>query len=272
MQQLVFFIQKYKYLLFFLILQVIALTLTINNHNFHKSKFISSANFLTGNLYEKTSNVSSYFDLKEHNGLLINENQKLLNEIESLKSLISKKGITTDGDSLLSNTNFQYISGKIIKNEFSKPYNFITINRGESDGVKKEMGIVNSKGIIGITEKTSDSYTRVQSILNKNNFINAKFKTNNHYGSLTWNGEDYNIVQLTDIPRQAIYKVGDTIITGGKSSIFPEGIPIGKVLKKTEATTSFNTIDIMLFNDMSNLRDVYIIQNFDKDEINNLEK
>jgi len=271
MQQLVFFIQKYKYFLVFIILQTFALGLTINNHNFHRSKFISTANFLSGNLYEKTSNISSYFSLNDQNKILVTENEKLLNEIEDLKFLITKNNITKKKDSSFLNSTFQYISCKIIRNEFSKHYNFLTINRGESDGIKKEMGLVNSKGILGITEKTSNSYTRVQSILNGSCLVNAKFKNNNHYGSLTWNGKDYNVVQLTDIPRQAAFTIGDTIVTGGKSSIFPEGIPIGKVLNNPEALSSFNTIDILLFNDMSNIRDAYIIKNFDKEEIKNLE-
>ena len=270
MQQLVFFIQKYKYVLFFLLLQLIALTLTINNHNFHRSKFISSANSVTGNLFEKTANISNYLSLKEQNETLVSENQKLLNEIEKLKSTIQfDSEIKTT--STLSDTKFNYISSTIIRNEFSKPYNFLTINKGESDGISKEMGVVNSKGIIGITEETSSGYSRVQSILNNSSLINAKFLNSNHYGTLKWDGKDYNVVQLTDIPRQASYKVGDTIITGGKSSIFPEGILIGKVLEKLEANSSVNTINILLFNDMSNLKNAYVIKNFDKEEIKNLE-
>ena len=92
------------------------------------------------------------------------------------------------------------------------------------------MAVINSKGIVGITEFVSIKYSRVQSILNKNSKINAKLKNSNHFGSLTWNGFSYNTVQLLDIPRQAVIKTGDTIITGGNSTIFPAGIPIGKVI------------------------------------------
>jgi len=272
MQQLVFFIQKYKYFLYFLLLQIIGFSLTINNYNFHKSKIVSTANSLTGGLYNKTSSISSYFNLSQYNEELISENKKLKNQLENLKFQLNESDFSLKEDTINARSNFQYIPGKIIRNEYNKAYNFLTINRGKSHGIKKELGVINSKGIIGVTEETSNSYARVQSILNSNSKINAKFKNNNHYGSLTWNGKNYNIVQLTDIPRQSVYNIGDTIITGGKSSIFPEGILIGTVLQKTENSSAFNTIDIKLFNDMSNVKNIYIIKNFDIEEIKNLEQ
>ena len=134
------------------------------------------------------------------------------------------------------------------------------------------MAVINSKGIIGITEHVSKNYSRVQSILNTNSKINAKLKNNSYFGSLAWNGLDYNTVQLLDIPRQAIVKIGDTIITGGMSSIFPEGVPIGKVINIKEEATIKRVINIRLFNDMSNLKNIYVIKDFDKEEIMNLEK
>ena len=135
------------------------------------------------------------------------------------------------------------------------------------------MAVINSLGIIGITENTSENYTRVQSILNKNSKINARLKGNSTYfGTLKWNSEDYNTVQLHDIPRQAPLKIGDTIETGGKSTIFPEGIPIGTVSKINKRNTANSKIDVSLFNDMSNLRNVYIIKNLHKIEIQSLEK
>ncbi len=271
MQQLAFFIRRYKYSLYFFLLFVIGFGLTINNHSFHRSKLISTANGLTGNLYSQTSNISHYFSLKGQNKVLVTENTQLKNELENLKQYHKEKLLSQGIDSSISKSNFTFISGEIIKNEYANPYNFITINKGKKHGVTKELGVINSKGIIGITENTSKSYSRVQSIINGNTQINAKFKNNHHYGSLTWNGKNYNILQLTDIPRQADYQEGDTIVTGGRSSIFPEGIPIGTVLKKSETKSAFNTVDVVLFNDMSNLKNIYIIKNFDIEEIKSLE-
>jgi len=271
MQQIIYFFQKFKYFLFYILLALIALALTFNNLNFHKSKYVNSANSITGGLYSKSSNISEYFSLKSENELLSVENTRLRNQLQQLTSIqdsIVEKVI-------VDTTNFQqkysYINSKIIKNDFTSTFNFITINRGLNNGVKHEMAVINGKGIIGITDNSKNNYARVQSILNKNSKINARLKNSFYFGTLTWDGNDYKTVQLLDIPRQAPIKVGDTIETGGKSTIFPEGVPIGTVAKINKGNTADNKIDIKLFNDMSNLGYVYVVKSLDKIEIESLE-
>ena len=269
MQQLIYFFQKYRYFLFFVLLELVALFLIINNNNFHKSKFISSANGVTGGMHERFSKLSDYFNLKTQNAELISENEQLKNLLEKYNAT---KDTTESGvviDTLQYSQKYTYARAKIIRNNYNTRNNYLTVNRGASDGVAKEMAVINSKGIIGITENTSSNYTRVQSILNSNSKINARLKNSNHFGSLEWDGKAYNSIQLHDVPRQANIKVGDTIITGGKSTIFPEGILIG-VIKDIDTKNNKNLINIQLFNDMSNLGNVYIVTSLDKTEINAL--
>jgi rod shape-determining protein MreC len=269
MQQLIYFFQKFKYFLFFLLLQFFAITITFNNLNFHKSKFVNSANKITGGIYNQVSNVSNYFSLKSKNDELIEENIRLIN-------LLQQKRVTSfSSDSILVDTvkyhqKYTFLNAKIINNNYANAFNFLTIDKGEDDGLAKEMAVVNGKGIIGITDNTSFNYTRVQSILNKNSKLNARLK-NGYFGTLKWSGLDYNIVQLTDIPRQAPVKIGDTIETGGKSTIFPEGILIGTVFKIDSKNSIDKVIDVKLFNDMSNIGSVYVIKNLHKKEIKSLE-
>jgi rod shape-determining protein MreC len=269
MQQLFYFFRKYKYFLFFLLLQFIAIFFTINNNNFHKSKFISSANEITGGLFEKTSKISDYFNLKHQNEELMLENTYLKNLIEKYNSKADSIIYISVVDTINYHQKYTYTSSKIYSNNYHNLNNIILINKGKNQGIDKEMAVVNSKGIIGITEAASANYTRVQSILNSNSKINAKLKNSFHFGTLVWNGQDYNVVQLEDIPRQANIKVGDTIITGGKSTIFPEGILIGTI-QKINSQSSNNSIDIKLFNDMSNIGYVYVITVLDKEEIRTL--
>jgi rod shape-determining protein MreC len=270
MQQIIYFFQNFKYFLFFLLLELIALTLIFNNLNFHKSKFVNSANSVTGGLYKTLSNSTEYLNLSSENKILSEENTRLKNLLEkniSINLMID----STVVDSIKYHQKYTYTNAKIINNNYSKQFNLLTINKGKSQKIDKEMAVINSKGIIGITENTSSNYTRVQSILSKNSSINARIKGNTFYGTLKWDGIDYNTVQLHDIPRQAPIKIGDTIETGGKSTIFPEGIPIGTILKINSGNTANNKVDVLLFNDMSNLRYVYVIKNLEKEEIKSLE-
>ena len=270
MQQIIYFFQKFKYFLFFLFLECIALTLTFNNLNFHKSKFVNSANSVTGIFYTTLSNSKVYLSLKSKNQSLQEENTQLKNDLERNKLFFSTDILVLD--TVKYHQKYTYTEAKIINNNYSKPHNFLTINKGVNEGIVKEMAVINRKGIIGITENVSNNYTRVQSILNKNSNINARLKGNTAYfGTLKWNSIDYNTVQLHDIPRQAPLKIGDTIETGGKSTIFPEGIPIGTVSKINKRNTANSKINVTLFNDMSNLENVYVVKNLHKQEIQLLE-
>jgi rod shape-determining protein MreC len=128
-------------------------------------------------------------------------------------------------------------------------------------------------GIVGVIENTSANYSTVLSILNTTRPLNAKIKKSGHYGSLSWNGKSTGFVQLTDVPRLASVRKGDTIVTGGLSEIFPENINIGTIEKVlTDNETNFYTLDIKLFNDMTSLGYVYVIKNKDTAEIIDLKK
>tara|TARA_R110000787_G_scaffold91628_10_gene193051 strand:- start:5019 stop:5732 length:714 start_codon:yes stop_codon:yes gene_type:complete len=232
---------------------------------------VNSANSITGGFYNKATSISDYFQLNKENIELANENLVLKNKIEKLLQIIDTTIVTNIVDNTQFNQKYTYINGRVEKNQYDSNYNFLTINLGETDSVFNEMAVINSKGIIGITENVSKNYSRVQSILNKSSKINAKLKNSAYFGSLEWDGIDYNTLQLLDIPRQAVIKNGDTIITGGMSSIFPEGIPIGKVINIEEGSSVKRIVNIQLFNDMSSLKNIYVIRNFDKQEIRDLE-
>jgi len=272
MQQLIYFIQKYRYFLFFLFLELIAFQLIINNLSFHKSKFINSASSITGGFYSKTNSMRDYFQLDIENKELLNENLILRNKLEKLSQSIDTPALTEIFEKTDFRQRYSYIQGRIEKNQFRSNYNFLTINLGKKDSLVPEMGVINSKGILGITENVLHSYSRVRSILNKNSKINAKLKNSNYFGTLTWDGLDYNSTQLLDIPRQARLKIGDTIITGGMSSIFPEGIPIGSIDNIANEASIKRIINIKLFNDMSSLKNIYVVKDFDKQQLMNLEK
>ncbi len=269
MQQIFNFIYKNSNRLLFLLLLGISLFLAVQSHSFHRSKVISSANFLSGGVYERINSVSEYLNLRTQNDALAQENAKLRSllfdkkDTASIPKLDSVKGLhPTD-----------IIVSKVIHNSFDSHENYLTLNSGSLQGVKPDMGVINSLGIVGIIDNTSRNYATVISILNIKSQINAKLKKSNHFGSLGWNGKSTGFVQLTDIPRLAAIRKGDTIVTGGQSVIFPENINIGTVDRiYIDNETNYYTLDVKLFNDMTNLGHVYIIKSKDREEIINLEK
>jgi rod shape-determining protein MreC len=269
MQQIIFFLIRNKNFLLFIALFSISIFITIQTHSYHKNKFVNSSNAITGGIYSIKSSITDYFNLREENKILINENTRIRKQLESYKSKVVNQNIDTS--SIFSK--YYFVSAKVINNSFSKTKNKLTINKGKRDSIQLDMGVITSKGIVGIIDNLSNKYATIQSILNTNSQINAKLKNEKHFGSLVWNAEDPNVIQLIDIPRLAPVKTGDTIVTGGRSTIFPEGILIGTVIdfELTEDENSQN-LNIQLFNDMTNLEHVYIIDNIDTQEIINLEK
>jgi rod shape-determining protein MreC len=245
MQQIVNFIIRNKSFLLFLILFSFSVLFTIQNHSYHKSKFVNSANFLSGGIYNSVNSISQYFDLKSHNLLLQEENNRL-------KSVVFNTDQNLDSsytDNLKYTSTYKLTPAIIIKNNYTFSNNILLIDKGQRDSIQQDFGVITSKGILGIVDHTSNKYATVLSILNTKS----------------------EIVQLGDIPSKAILGIGDTIMTSGRSAIFPKGIPIGVIAGfKLDAAEDFHEINVTLFNDMTNIEHVHIIQNIDRLEIDNL--
>ena len=268
MQQIINFIIKNSHRLLFLLLLGISFSLVVKSHSYHRSEYVNSANAVTGAYYEKVNEVNEYFSLKQKNKDLASENA-LLKEL-----LFNKKDTLITSKTLFRNdlNNFNVVVGKVIRNSFNVRENYITINAGKALGIKTDMGVINDKGVVGIVEKTSPDFATIQSVLNIKSKINAKIKNSDHFGSLVWDGKNVGFAQLIDVPRLASLRKGDSIVTGGNSDIFPENIPVGKIDKIfIDRKTNYYTINVRLFNDMTALGYVYIIENKKKKQKQDLE-
>jgi len=271
MQQILSFFIKNKFFLLFLSLEFIAIFFTIQSHSYHKSKFVNSSNFITGGIYNKINNFKEFILLKNENKRLAEENVQLKNLLDLQNKSNSKIDSTIIGK-INFYQKFNYISAKVINNEYRKNNNYLTVNKGSSHGIVSDLGVINSKGIIGIIRSVSNKYATVLSVLNVNYQINVKLLNSDHFGSLSWDNKDYKTVQLLYLPIQASIKTGDTVLTGGKSTIFPEGIPVGTIKDFKTKNNNYEYINVTLFNDMSAISFVEIIENLDKLEIKNLEE
>lgn len=269
MQQILNFIFKNSILILFLLLLGISLTLTIQSHSYHRSRAISSANAVSGYVYEQVNKVEEYFSLKDQNEKLAEENARLKKLLFNTQDTANVPPVEIP-DAM---GNFEVIQSKVIANSYNVHENYLTINSGSADGVKPDMGVVSSQGVVGIVENVSKNYATVISVLNLNFKLAAKLKKNNHYGFLVWDGENAGFAQLTDVPRLAAVNKGDTVVTGGRSVIFPEDVPIGVIDKVfINEKTNYYFLNVRLFNDMTSLGHVYIIANKDRDEIIELEE
>ena len=290
MQQIIDFIIRKKDVVVYLILLSFSFALILNSNYFQKSKVLLFSNNISNYTTKNLNYFNEYFKLKELNYKLSEENLVLKNQLEKINEISNLDSLT--------NENFLYKNAKVISNNLSSFKNRIIVNKGIRDGIKNEMGVVSSDGIVGIIDNTTKRYSSIMSILNIEMKINAKVKRTEHFGTLEWNGFDTRHLTLNDISETAKIKVGDSIITGGMSLIFPEGINIGTVSKIISQNETYSDskartikisvrddsiidldirenylkIEVKLHNDMSNLNNVYIIESLNKKEFQKLKK
>ncbi len=265
MQQIINFFIRNKNGVLFLLLLLIGFVLTVQSHSYHRSKFSNSARWLFGGIYETNSNIKQYFHLKTDNRRLVEENMRL-------RQLLFNGTDTTGNDVFIDTSSFKqkyvFRGANVIKNSYSAANNVLTIDKGSDDGIAPDMGVITSEGIVGVVNRVSANYATVISVLNTTIRINAKHRPSGEIGSLTWNTKDHRLTQLIDVPKLANIKENDTIITGGESTIFPEGIPIGSIKTfSLQAAQNYYDIDVALFNAMTHIGHVYVIENQDAPQI-----
>ena len=263
MQQIINALIRNKNFILFIVLLCFSFFFLSNRSLYHQSKFDKFWISNIGKIFNISFTINEYFNLKKINNELLIENEKLkqvhLNRFNN--NLDFQKKIA-----------FKVYHGKVIKNSIKSSRNYLIINKGKKDSIQTEMGVISSSGIVGIINSISKNYSSAISILNKDLQINAKFKKNNAFGSLNWNGVNPNKIQLNDIPVINDVSIGDSIVTGGMSTYFPEGIMIGRVSDYNIIYgTGYYKIDVELNNIVGNLINVYVLKNKYQKEINSLE-
>ena len=263
MRNIIDFLIKNIHSITFTLLLSFSFVQIIDKNYYHNSKFNFYSNSLVNTINDFKQSFTEYFGLKIINDNLILENTILKNNTINI----------TENDSVFKEENYSYIAAKIISNSIKFSKNFITINKGINQKINIDDGVISSKGVIGIINNTSNKFSTIISILNTDLIINAKIKSTNHFGSLSWDANNFQTMNLDDVPKSAPIKNGDTIQTGGMSSIFPENIPIGKIVDYSIPDASnYYKIKVKLFEDIGSVKNVYVVKNNFKQEIKNLEK
>jgi len=163
------------------------------------------------------------------------------------------------------------VPSRIVHNSVYKQYNFITLDKGKKDGVFKDMGVISEQGLVGIILESSNNFATVIPILNRDFRLSVKIKSNNYAGILQWEGDSPQYAMLSEIPFHVNITEGDTILTSGFSSIFPEGIEVGHLESFVLEKGNFYDIKVKLSTDFQQLFHVNVIRNFRQEEQLNLE-
>lgn len=264
-------IYRFHIFLVFLILEVLAIALLVRNNNYQRATVVNSANKITGNLYEKRTEIAEYLKLQSINEELAKENARL----RTSKGPNYQK--LTDDLFLLEDTlyllKYEYLSGRVINNSVNRPNNFITIDKGLKNGIKQEMGVVAKGSAVGIVKDVSDHFASVMPLINTNMTVGVKLKRSGETGEVSWDGRDPSRAMVNHISRSANPLIGDTLITSGFSTYFPEGILVGTIEDfRIPEGENFYTIDILLSTPFHQLNYIEVIHNLLGEEQLELEK
>ena len=215
---------------------------------------------------------ASYLTLKQTNEQLVAQNKSLMEQVYGKDAKVNPE-FRKVHDTIGGGQIYTFVDGDLVFNSINRKDNYFTINRGKRDGVLPKMGVMAPGGIAGIVINSTESYSLVQSVLSINKIkINAALKKSGYFGTLTWRGDDSRIMHLSDVPKYVSLQVGDTIVTDGKSAIFPQGIMIGKIAGyEVDSKTGFWDISVELSEKMGNLTKVYVVKNLKKAEVRKIE-
>ena len=271
MRNLVVFFTKNYFFFLFLILETICFSLVVQNNKFQRASFVNSSNQVFASVMSTSANINEYFNLKTENERLAKENAELhSHDFLSFSKIVNDEYKVND---TIYKQKYTYTTAKVVSNSTNMRNNYLTLDKGSKQGIKSKMGVITSFGVVGKVENVSENFCTVMSVLHSNSTVSAKFKKDNTFGPLTWDGEDFEYATLNDIPTHVRLIKGDTVVTSQDSKTFPENILIGTVDSYyKESTKPFYTVKVKLATNFKKLTYVYIVDNKLREEQEAIEK
>lgn len=257
-------------------MEVISFTLLFRFNKYQGSVFFTSCNYVTGKVYEASGSISSYFHLKTVNEDLLDKNIVLEQEVAILQRALAE--LTADSTEVvrLKGTvlqDYSLFKANVVNNSLNKIDNYITLDKGETEGIRSEMGVLSGNGVAGIVYMASRHYSVVISLLNSKSSISCKIKGSDYFGYLKWEGGDSQYAYVKDLPRHSKFNLGDTVVTSGYSTVFPAGIMIGTIDDMSDSHDGLSyLLKVKLSTDFGKLSDVRVITKKHQEEQMKLEK
>lgn len=257
------FLQKYHHWFIFLLLEVVSMILLFQFNGYQGSVWFTSANIVSGKIYEANAAVNQFFSLSKVNEQLTQRNVFLEQRVQQLSEQLERAtGDTTIASKpiMAAIAGNRIIPARVISNTIDKQDNFITLDKGAADGIKPDMGVIGGTGVVGIVYQTSQNYSIVIPVLSSHSRISCKIQGRGYFGYLHWDGKSPRHAFVDDIPRHAHFRLYDKVVTSGYSSVFPPGILIGKIIHVYNSPDGLSyRCMVELSTDFSNLRNVCVI-------------
>ena len=257
-------------------MQIIALSFLFRYNKFHEAAFLNVSTEVTGRFYERYNSVEYYFQLKKTNEALVQENLRLRQQLkENFEAPDSNQRLFYDTirtDSGRFTPKWLLMEAKVVNNTISLPANYLTIHRGFKQGVRQNLGVTGSQGIVGQVINVSENFAIVMSVLNPNFKLVARLKKGGENGTIYWDGINPAIISMRGIPRSANVVVGDTVLTSPLDREFSANLMVGTISEVVpDNTSNFYNLKLKLATNFSNIEYAYVLDNLQYEEQKRLE-
>jgi rod shape-determining protein MreC len=155
---------------------------------------------MVGGIYSAIGGVTSYVGLGKANKQLEAENELLRSEIHEMKRVLAANRIDTIQFEGLKRSRYHFVGAQVINVTTNHSHNLLTLDKGTKDGIKPEMGVVCSSGVVGIVYLTSEHYSIVMPIINMKSRISCQLKEHLSFGTIEWQFGSAEYAYMTGLP------------------------------------------------------------------------
>lgn len=222
------------------------------------------------------NSATQFLHQGETNRELLKANRELReklpeNYIRLSASKILVRDTITDTDTTYEQQ-YTYIPATVLQSTFDKRNNYMTLNVGSIQGIKKGMGVFSDGGIVGTIFQVSDHFSLVKTVLSANPNVDIMIVDDGSFGLLKWDTRNARLGNLSGVSNDRPVKRWSKVVTRGGGGIYPRGLEVGRVYRVTaiEGQAQWN-VEILLGTNFKKIQKVYVIKNMMKPEQDRLE-
>ena len=273
MHKLVEFLRSVYVAVLFVLLELVALNSYVRATAYTEARLVAQSNRMTGGLHNLLTGIGHFFSLGQENRQLTARIAELEEQLARYEEAASEATLRKEL-AVLGSSQYRMMTARMVSNSVGRARNYLTLNRGRGDGVWSHMAVTTPEGaIVGYIIDCTERYSVAVSILNQSFRASGCIEGGSHYGSLSWEGGNPHYIYLKELPKYAEPKKGDRIVTTGFESYFPKGMLIGTVESaELDAVGTSYTVRIRLAADLTEIRNLVIIENLDQQEIADLQQ
>lgn len=275
MNNLIEFFKKAFHIIVLAVLLILSIVMLGKSLSFNGYRLARATQSVVGPIQKSGAGMIHRFRLGPENEALVKQNIELLRERENM--FIEKVDTTLTAMSRPDSVNrqqvrlYDYTYAHVIFRTTDRAFNYMIVDKGEKDGVTRDMAVLSPEGVAGVVTDVSSHFATVRPILHPESRISAVVTPANQNGTVIWEDNDPRVAYLEAIPQHSEINIGDSVFTNGYSNIFPKGLFIGTVKEvQVGNNASFLTIKVNLATHYTGIYTVYLVENLYKSELDTL--